>query len=174
MGSGWHNGLVRPSIRLVPVDESRRLILDRLWQLYKHDLSEFRNSQLNADGLFVTSRGIDELLGDAGHEATLIYAKDQLIGFVIVGGLHGPRRDISEFFIVRAWRGTTAALTAAEGVIRRHPGAWQIAFQENNLVAARFWRSLAAKMTKGEYKVELRPVPNKPDVPPDTWISFEI
>jgi predicted acetyltransferase len=169
-----HNGAVRQSIRFVVVDESSRPTLDRLWQLYKHDLSEFRDSQPNADGVFVTTRGIDELLANGGHEATLIYAEDQLVGFVIVGGLSGSRRDISEFFILRSWRRKGVSAKVAEAVIRRHRGSWQIAFQENNLVAARFWRSLADKLTHGVFEVELRPVPNKPHVPPDTWISFEI
>jgi hypothetical protein len=95
---------MRQSIRFVSVDGSCRPVLDRLWQLYKHDLSEFRDSQPNEEGLFVGSRGIDQLLGDGGHEAALVYAEEQLVGFVIVGGLHGSRRDISEFFIVRSWR----------------------------------------------------------------------
>jgi predicted acetyltransferase len=165
---------MRQSVRLISVDESRRPVLDRLWQLYKHDLSEFRDSHPNAEGLFVTSRGIDELLSDGGHEATLIYAEEQLAGFVIVGGLNGSRRDISEFFIVRSWRRKGISAKVAEGIIRRHPGPWQLAFQENNVVAARFWRSLAEKLTKGAYDMELRPVPHKPHVPPDTWLSFEI
>jgi predicted acetyltransferase len=165
---------MRQSIRFVSVDGSCRPVLDRLWQLYKHDLSEFRDSQPNEEGLFVGSRGIDQLLGDGGHEAALVYAEEQLVGFVIVGGLHGSRRDISEFFIVRSWRRKGISAKVAEGIIRRHPGPWQIAFQENNVVAARFWRSLAEKLTKGAYDLELRPVPNKPHVPPDTWLSFEV
>jgi hypothetical protein len=47
---------------------------------------------------------------------------------------------------------------------------WEIAFQQDNATAARFWRRIADEVF-GAWTEEPRPVPDKPDVPPDHWIT---
>ena len=54
--------------------------------------------------------------------------------------------------------------------MRAHPGPWEIAFQEENVRAARFWRRLGAEVLAGAAE-ELRPVPDKPYIPPDVWLT---
>ena len=55
-------------------------------------------------------------------------------------------------------------------MLGRHPGPWEIAFQRDNLAAGRFWRAIAGEAFE-TWTEEARPVPGKPDVPPDHWIS---
>jgi predicted acetyltransferase len=62
----------------------------------------------------------------------------------------------------------------ATHVVAHHPGPWTIAFQDHNDAAGGFWRRVAAELfgPEGEAWVEeLRPVPGKPEVPPDHWIE---
>lgn len=44
------------------------------------------------------------------------------------------------------------------------------------MTAAHFWRrvagELATELAGGEWTEEHRPVPDRPDLPPDLWISF--
>ncbi|MGO9293911.1 MAG: GNAT family N-acetyltransferase, partial [Streptosporangiaceae bacterium] len=53
----------------------------------------------------------------------------------------------------------------------RHPGQWEVAFQDNNPVAVQFWRRVAAEIAGTACTEERRPVPGRPDFPPDVWIS---
>jgi predicted acetyltransferase len=53
-----------------------------------------------------------------------------------------------------------------------HPGEWDIAFQESNAAAGRFWRGVASAVAADSWHEERRPVPGKPDVPPDVWLTF--
>jgi hypothetical protein len=55
-------------------------------------------------------------------------------------------------------------------VLRTHPGPWEIAFQEDNEKAARFWRRLGAELLDSTTEQE-RPIPDKPYLPPDRWLT---
>jgi hypothetical protein len=67
-----------------------------------------------------------------------------------------------------------SAVTRAIEVLRRHPGRWEIAFQEENPGAARFWRGIATELAGDAYQEERRPVPGKPHIPPDVWLTFTV
>jgi predicted acetyltransferase len=163
---------VTDSHRFVAVDTSRRAALENLWQLYKHDLSEFRDSHPNDEGLFVTRRSLDVLLADGEHEALLVYANERLAGFAIVGSRDDGPRDVSEFFIVRSQRRQHLGTQAAESLLRGRPGEWEVAFQEANPAAAAFWRRVARAVALGEVRETRRPVPERPMIPPDVWLNF--
>jgi predicted acetyltransferase len=65
-------------------------------------------------------------------------------------------------------------LELATYVIERHPGPWTIAFQNDNSAADGFWRRVATELfgPEGEaWTEEQRPVPGKPEVPPDHWFE---
>jgi predicted acetyltransferase len=75
-------------------------------------------------------------------------------------------------FIVRSKRRAGVGRTAAEATVRRHPGHWEIPFQNENLTAARFWRRLAGDTGTNVHE-RLQPVPGKPHIPDDVILSFE-
>lgn len=151
------------AIHLRSIGDEERPVLERLWQLYRHDLSEFRDSYPNADGLFKAM--------PANVSGYFIDSDPGLAGFVLLGG-EDPRK-IAEFFVVRSYRRQGVGQETALEVLRRHPGRWEIAFQEQNPKAARFWRRIAAEVAgEGGYREERRPVPGKPHIPPDVWLTL--
>ena len=79
-----------------------------------------------------------------------------------------------EFFVVRAARGHGVGRAAADALFALYPGAWEIPFQEENAVAARFWRRVAAETAGEGVREERRPVPGKPHIPPDVWLSLTV
>jgi hypothetical protein len=57
--------------------------------------------------------------------------------------------------------------------MRRHPGRWEVGFQNENPKAAGFWRRLAAEI--GTSVQERRqPVPDKAHIPDDVILSFDV
>jgi predicted acetyltransferase len=151
---------------LQPITLRHRPTVSRLWQLFQHDLSEFRGTMPDSRGRFKTDR-LRRYLSDADRTGYLFRRGPHLAGFALIRGLAGQPRVMGEFFVVRAARRQRIGHHAALAIIERHPGTWEIAFQEDNLAAARFWRAFAAGRPHHE---ERRPVPDKPDVPPDTWL----
>ena len=79
-----------------------------------------------------------------------------------------------EFFVVRAMRGQGVGRAAAEALFALHPGIWEIPFQEENPAAARFWRGVAAHAARHGVREERRPVPGKPEVPHDVWLTVAV
>jgi predicted acetyltransferase len=61
----------------------------------------------------------------------------------------------------------------AHHVVTAHPGRWEVAFQEANTVAVHFWRKVAATHDP-RWTEKRRPVPDRPHLPPDSWITFTV
>jgi predicted acetyltransferase len=150
------------------VDQQRHAA-ERLWQLYRHDLSEFRGSMPDEEGLYKLGR-FPSFFEDPDRCSYLIYSGQALAGFALIRGLSGAPKVMSEFFIVRAARRQGVGREAAIKLLHLHSGRWEIAFQEQNYGAARFWRRVTADIAGAAVKEERRPVPGKPAVPPDTWL----
>lgn len=155
---------------LEPVTAAGVLVLERLWQLYRHDMSEFTGSWPDQNGLFRATR-LHAYLEDERCDAYLLRYGAAPAGFVTVRVLPEPKR-IGDFFVIRRVRGLGAGRHAALAVIRARPGDWEIAFQDSNTRAARFWRRIATEVAGDQWREEHRPVPGKPHVPPDAWIMF--
>jgi predicted acetyltransferase len=160
-----------------------RPVVERLWQLYRHDLSEFRGTHGPAgfrgslpdeDGLYHGRGLVPFLEGDPDRAAYLFFDGPSPVGFAFVAGVAGASRLMHEFFLVRGARGRGLAQAAAWDVLSRHPGEWEIPFQENNVAAARFWRGVASTAAGDAWSEERRPVPGKPEVPPDVWLTLRV
>jgi|KBSSwiStaDraftv2_1062776.scaffolds.fasta_scaffold107435_2 predicted acetyltransferase len=160
-------------IGLRPVADHELPVLERLWQLYKHDLSEFRDSHPDAQGLFKPGH-MPFYFGDPNRRAYFIDADTGPVGFALVSGVTDEPRGMGEFFVARSVRRRGVGRDAAIEVLRRHPGRWEIAFQEENPGAARFWRGIATELAGDAYQEERRPVPGKPHIPPDVWLTFTV
>jgi predicted acetyltransferase/ADP-ribose pyrophosphatase YjhB (NUDIX family) len=154
-------------------DDADWEVVDRLSQAYFHDLSEFRGTTPRPDGTFKQGHAGWDDHDDPDRVAYLARLGDRPIGFALVRGLTADCRQMAEFFVVRAARGTGHARAFAETVVRAHPGPWEIAFQEDNTRAARFWRRLGSHVLIGAAE-EPRPVPGKPHIPPDVWLSGSV
>lgn len=155
--------------------ETRRLtdadwpVVERLWQLHCHDLSEFRESRPDARGLFRADR-LADYRSDPDRFGHLALRSGAPIGFALV-----RREDdghvLGEFFVVRAVRRTGAGARAVADVLTAHPGRWQVAFQDENPAAAAFWRATADRHFAPGWTEHRTPVAGKPEIPHDVWIS---
>jgi predicted acetyltransferase len=168
---------------LRPLTAEMRPIVEHLWQLYRHDLSEFRGTHGSSgfrgslpdeDGTFHARGLLPFFEDDADRAAYVFYSDSHPAGFAFVSHLTSQVRLMSEFFVVRGLRGHGIARGAVDELFARHPGEWEIPFQENNVAAARFWRRVAAGVAGESVREERRPVPGKPEVPPDVWITITV
>ncbi|MFI6156158.1 GNAT family N-acetyltransferase [Kitasatospora sp. NPDC051170] len=157
-------------VRLATDDD--RPTMDRLWLMYRHDLSEFDELLPNADGSF-RDEWLHQAFTEDDRTPYLIVCDDRPAGLAFVRGLSGPARVLNSFFVVRGARRRGIGMRAAQEVLARHPGAWEIAFQDNNTGAVRFWRRVATELAGEAWTEDHRPVPGRPELPPDTWISFD-
>jgi predicted acetyltransferase len=158
-------------IELRELVEETHEIAERFWQLFLHDLSEFRDSHPNEQGAFKRKHLDPYLVADPDRVAYIVHGPTGPVGLSFVYGLTGNARRLDQFFIVRSQRRSGIGRTAAEATVRRHPGRWEVGFQNENPMAARFWRRLAAEIGTDVHE-RLQPVPGKPHIPDDVILSF--
>jgi predicted acetyltransferase len=148
-------------------------VIERLWQLYSHDMSEVRGTLPNEDGLYKAGR-LPGYLADAGTQGYRISRDGAHAGFAFVTGLDGNLRHMGDFFVVRAVRRKGVGYRVVRELLDRYPGAWEIGFQGGNRGAPEFWRRIAADAVGDDWVEELRPVPDKPHIPHDHFILFSV
>ncbi|WP_030775306.1 GNAT family N-acetyltransferase [Streptomyces sp. NRRL F-2664] len=148
-------------------------VLERLWPLFLHDLSEFSGVLPHPGGTY-RREWLESAIGDPTWSAYLVWLGDRPAGFAFVRALDRDARVLNSFFVVRGARRSGLGLRAVQAVLNAHPGRWEIAFQEENAGAARFWRRVASEVAGEAWTEERRPVPGKPELPANTWVAFDV
>lgn len=156
------------------VDASDRPVMERLWLLFRHDLSEFQGQLPRPDGSYRTEWLEKVLTGDPEWAGYLISVGENPVGFCFMRALQQPVRVLNAFFMVRPVRRNGLGLRAVQEVLSNHPGPCDVAFQGNNEKAVRFWQRVATEVSGDAWAQEARPIAGKPDATPDLWISFKV
>lgn len=158
------------SVRLAEATDQP--VVERLWLLFRHDMSEVSGALPHPDGTFRSDR-LHAAFAQADRAPYLLTTGASPVGLAFVRGLTSPTRVLSSFFVVRGARRTGIGLRAVQEVVAKHPGPWEVAFQDSNVAAVAFWRRVATEIAGDAWAEERRPVPGRPDLPPDTWIAFD-
>jgi predicted acetyltransferase len=151
-----------------------RVMLERLWLMFRHDLSEFQGQLPRPDGSYRTEWLEKVLTGDPEWAGYLVYDGESPIGFCFMRALAQPVRVLNAFFMVRPARRQGLGFRSVLDVLRHHPGPCEVAFQQNNDKAVRFWRRVATELSGDAWTEEQRPIAGRPEATPDSWISFKV
>ena len=98
-----------------------RPVLERMWLLFRHDLSRFTGDLPRADGTFRSER-LDAALTSPGWAAFLACCEDAPVGFACVRSLERQPFILNSFFVVAAARGTGVSSALAHQVVTTFPG----------------------------------------------------
>ncbi|MER6328632.1 GNAT family N-acetyltransferase [Streptomyces sp. NPDC014983] len=166
-------GKMTADVRVRPATPEDRPAVERLWLMFRHDMSEYQGGLPAADGTFRSER-VESAFTAPGWAPYLLTCGDGLAGLAFVRGLDGPVRVLNSFFVARGVRRGGVGLRAAVDVLRRHPGRWEIAYQRGNAGAEAFWHRVAEEVAPGDWDRAERAVPGRPSLPPDLWLSFTV
>jgi predicted acetyltransferase len=126
------------------MDESAILDrLDRLYQLYRHDLSEFSGQRIGTDGRYPVP-DLSRYVEDDSHSAYWIMVGDALAGLVLVHWASHTYDDegvnnLDDFFALRPYRRQGVGTRAARALFSSMPGLWQVNKKVYNTPAMGFW-----------------------------------
>ena len=139
-------------MRLDPITVPQRSVLEHLFQLYLHDISEFLGWPVTGSGRYELPDGLlDPYFNDSDHWPYFVFVECELAGFSLVRkapGL-GDLFDMGQFFILRKFRQGNAAQSAFALSAERHKGAWQVRVLPKNTPALRFWRKTIPQFALG-------------------------
>lgn len=143
-------------------------IIQNLWPLYQHELSEFDGNRPNAHGLFGAADDVTTLAQHAASLAAwwnepralfpyLILVDGRPAGFNLIAGRsrlpEGIDADfvVHEFFLLHAYRGQGVGELAATESFDRHRGRWEVVTYPNHVRAIHFWRKTISAHTSGRF-----------------------
>jgi predicted acetyltransferase len=161
-----------PTISVRRASAADRPMVERLWLMFRHDMSEFGGQLPNPDGTFRAERLVAAFAEQGWAGYVFGGPENRPAGFAIVRGLDGPVYVLNSFFVVRSMRRAGVGLQAVSAIAAEHPGRWEVAFQDANAAAAGFWRRVATELGGSDWTEERRAVPGRPGLPPDVWIAF--
>jgi GNAT superfamily N-acetyltransferase len=158
------------------VGENEWQIVAWLWQCFRHDLALIVSGLPYADGRYQASDLPTGSTDDAaGYLAWRPHPKSgeaAPVGFTLVRGLMGDRRDLTALWVSPVLRGQGVGRMLALTAFEEHPGPWSVVFSEDNIGAGHFWRQMADEsFGPGGWTEDARPVPHVPGAPPDHWIE---
>lgn len=142
------------NIEIQPALRDDRAALERLMELYLYDFSEFDQADVGRDGAYGYPY-LAHYWREKGRDPYLVRVDGHLAGFVLVfehSFLGSEGHMIAEFFVMRKYRRQGVGKAAAFWIFDRYPGHWEISEIDENTAAQRFWRSIIAEYTAGNYR----------------------
>lgn len=134
-------------IRLQSVQAKDR---DLLWNINQKNLYEMTNyypDAMDANGNYHYGH-FDEYFTDPKRTAYFIFNDAELVGFAMLCpySVIGRKPDctMAEFTIFPAYRRKRFALEAANLILSRHTGKWEIKYHEKNVAGKKLWNAVAA------------------------------
>jgi predicted acetyltransferase len=130
-----------------------RLPIQRMLELYQHDLSDIWDQDLDCHGEF--GYALDCFWGGDGCHALAATVDGHYAGLALVSpevriGTEG--RWMEQFFVLRKYRRRGVGRHLAETVFALLPGRWEVGQMPDNLPAQQFWRQVIGQYTGGRFK----------------------
>ena len=129
-----------------------RLPLYRMLELYQYELSDIWDQDLDLHGEY--GYALDRFWNTPHSKAYIFKQDGQYAGFALLDDrvkIPGGRYWMDQFFVMKKYRRTGLGRTAALALFAQHRGAWQVGQMPDNLAAQRFWRTVIAEYTAGQF-----------------------
>jgi len=144
-------------LRLIEATEENRPLMERLLQLYLHDVSEYTNTEPGHNGVYCLCDW-HKYWEDSAFKPLLFMLRGKPAGFVLVRHCEAQgttQHLLSDLFVLRCYRRLGIGEEVARMVFKLYPGRWEIEVVDENDAARTFWRLVMRRYTIRRYK-ELR------------------
>ena len=139
-------------------DSRDRAVLERLYPLYLHDLSEFtRHYSLDEHGRWQPDY-LSDWLGRRECSSLLVRVGGTPAGFALIAERPFPFMStqaevrLAEFFVARPFRGRGVGRAGATAAFDSFHGRWQVNVIAANEPAIAFWRRVVSDYTDGRFQ----------------------
>jgi predicted acetyltransferase len=126
--------------------------LQRMLELYQHDLSDLWDQDLDAQGEY--GYELDAFWRAAGCHAFIARVDGRYAGFALVDTRVriGPQgRWMDQFFVLKKYRRHGLGRHLAVAVFDALPGRWEVGQMPGNHAAQAFWRRVIAQYSGGRF-----------------------
>jgi predicted acetyltransferase len=132
-----------------------RLPIQRMLELYQHDLSDIWDQDLDCHGEY--GYALDRYWDQEGCHPFVASSNGKYAGFALVDqavrlGTEGYWMD--QFFVLKKYRRRGIGQLLANSVFATLPGRWEVGQMPQNEAAQAFWRKVIGSYTGGRFKEE--------------------
>ena len=136
-----------------PAVAEDRLPIQRMLELYQHDLSDIWDQDLDIHGEYGYS--LDRFWSNKDCRAYVATVADRYAGFALVDRAAKVNSDaywMDQFFVLKKYRRGGVGGHLARRVFASLPGRWEVGQMPENYAAQAFWRSVVASCTSGVFE----------------------
>lgn len=134
-------------LRLQTVQIKDRDLLWNINQKYLYEMTNFYDDPMDENGNYHYGH-FDDYFSDPVRVAYFIYDDDVLVGFAMICPYsnieQNPDYTMAEFTVFPAYRRKHIAIDAVEMILDKHPGKWEIKYNEKNSGAKKLWNTVVA------------------------------
>ena len=155
---------VHPDLAISKIGPESDVLLRNLSGHYCHDMSEWFDLDVGADGRYSYDTAS---VWTKGYDAYLAKVGDSIAGFALIGSGGEwlddvDAHDVHEFFILRRFRRRGVGRSMATLLWNEYPGEWLVRVVEANAPAVTFWRGAISSYSGGSYREMQRIVNGRP------------
>jgi predicted acetyltransferase len=126
--------------------------IQRMLELYQHDLSHIWDQDLDARGEY--GYDLDRYWSSSDCHAFVITVAGHYAGFALVDRAAKIAADahwMDQFFVLKKYRGRGIGRHLAQNVFASLPGRWEVGQMSSNREAQAFWRSVISACGAEEF-----------------------
>ena len=138
-------------VNIEKVNSNEREQLERLLQLYLHDISLYFPITFNSKTCEY-DYNLDSYF-DVNY-AYFIKSNNEILGIILIDHNSKDRYEISEFFVLNNYKRRKVGNIAAKKVFDLYKGNWTIKAVPSSPIAETFWINTVDEYTNGKFQLE--------------------
>lgn len=140
-------------MKLVQIKENDLEVLEKLLQLYLHDISFYFPIDFNNDeGLYLYD-DLNKYFNNTVNYGYFIYFNNNIAGFILIE-TNANENIIQEMFILNHFKNKGIGKLAIYDLLDKHKGSWIIKSLPNSEPSERFWTKTIKDYTNNNYNIE--------------------
>lgn len=140
-------------MKLVQVKQTEIEILERLLQLYLHDVSKYFPIDFDENAGLYLYDSLDKYFNDSKNYAYFIKLEEKIAGFILVDTTESEN-IIQEMFVLNHHKSNGVGKKAVYDILDKYKGNWVIKSLPSSEPAERFWNRTIKEYTNENYHVQ--------------------
>ncbi|MBT3315987.1 MAG: GNAT family N-acetyltransferase [Anaerolineae bacterium] len=143
------------NIEIKSASLDQKSVTANLIELYKHDLSEFEQTDVNEHGKY-GYKYLDHYWVEENRHPFIICVDKKIAGFVLVNDITVTGKSdlyIAEFFILKKYRRRGIGQKVAHSILSQFDVKWELSVSKDNSGGKVFWKKIVEGYTNRNYEV---------------------
>jgi predicted acetyltransferase len=157
------------TVTIDPINSEDKPVLRNLLELYQYDFTQFEPNDIGNHGLYGYPY-LDNYWTEDGRYPFFIRIDGKLAGFVLMRSSR-EGNEIAEFFILKKYRRQGIGREVAFRIFDSFPGHWNVSQDACNAPGQKFWRTVIADYTSGQYTEKTTQIENGMLIPSQEFTS---